>query len=200
MGSHESLQRPDALDRFRGRQKRTAPALNDVTPVLPDILAPGLLVVFVGTAKGDASVRRGHYYAGRGNKFWDLLGAAGLVEDERMSCERDGEVLRFGVLLAIVLLAAKVSGNWTHEMSLVPLAATSSAVDVDPITLSAAKLTGTTITPAYAATVVMVAAGSNVVCKSVVALLLGTRGFAIAVLGSAVAAALVAAAAWFAFS
>ena len=111
-----------------------------------------------------------------------------------------GEVLRFGVLLAIVLLAAKVSGNWTHEMSLVPLAAASGAVDVDPITLSAAKLTGTTITPAYAATVVMVAAGSNVVCKSVVALLLGTRGFAIAVLGSAVAAALVAAAAWFAFS
>ena len=111
-----------------------------------------------------------------------------------------GEVLKFGVLLAVVLLAAKVSGNWTHEMSLVPLAAASGAVDVDPITLSAAKLTGTTITPAYAATVVMVAAGSNVVCKTAVALVLGARGFAFAVLGSAVAAALVAAAAWFAFN
>ena len=111
-----------------------------------------------------------------------------------------GEVLKFGFLLAVVLLAAKVSGNWTHEMSLVPLAAASGAVDVDPITLSAAKLTGTTITPAYAATVVMVAAGSNVVCKTAVALVLGARGFAFAVLGSAVAAALVAAAAWFAFN
>ena len=110
------------------------------------------------------------------------------------------EVLRFGVLLAVVLLAAKLSGSWTHELSLVPLAAASGAVDVDPITLSAAKLAGTTIAPAYAATVVMVAAGANVVCKSTVALLLGSRGFAAYVIGAALAAAAVAAAAWFAFN
>ncbi|MEI9990983.1 MAG: DUF4010 domain-containing protein [Rhizomicrobium sp.] len=107
------------------------------------------------------------------------------------------EVLRFGLLLAVVLLAAKLSGSWTHELSLIPLAAASGAVDVDPITLSAAKLTGTTIAPAYAATVVMVAAGSNVVCKSTVALLLGSRAFAGYVLGAAIAAAAVAAAAWY---
>ncbi len=110
------------------------------------------------------------------------------------------EVLRFGLLLAVVLVAAKVSGSWTHEMSLVPLAAVSGAVDVDPITLSAAKMTGTSILPAYAATVVMVAAGSNVVCKSAVALVLGSRSFAAYVLGAALAAAAAAAAAWFAFN
>lgn len=40
---------------------------------LPSILAPGLDVVFCGTAVGAASADRGHYYAGRGNTFWRLL-------------------------------------------------------------------------------------------------------------------------------
>ena len=111
-----------------------------------------------------------------------------------------GEVLRFGLLLAVVLVAAKLSGSWTHEMSLVPLAAASGAVDVDPITLSVAKMTGTTVSPAYAATVVMVAAGSNIVCKSAVALTLGSRAFAAYMLGAAGAAAAMAAIAWFAFN
>jgi double-stranded uracil-DNA glycosylase len=68
-----------------------------VSDMLPDILGPDLTAVFVGTSKGDESVRRGHYYAGRGNKFWDLLGATGLVSAEHMSPERDAEVLTFGV-------------------------------------------------------------------------------------------------------
>lgn len=41
--------------------------------VLPDVLAPGLRVVFCGTAAGSASARRGAYYAGPGNKFWPML-------------------------------------------------------------------------------------------------------------------------------
>jgi TDG/mug DNA glycosylase family protein len=47
--------------------------------VLPDILAPGLDVVFCGTAVGECSARRGHYYAGPGNSFWQLLHAAGFT-------------------------------------------------------------------------------------------------------------------------
>jgi len=38
--------------------------------VLPDYPAPNLMVVFVGTADGERSASVGHYYAGRGNKFW----------------------------------------------------------------------------------------------------------------------------------
>jgi len=41
--------------------------------VLPDYLAPGLKVVFCGTAVGEQSAARGHYFAGRGNDFWRLL-------------------------------------------------------------------------------------------------------------------------------
>jgi TDG/mug DNA glycosylase family protein len=37
--------------------------------VLPDLLRPGLRVVFIGTAAGAASARAGAYYAGPGNQF-----------------------------------------------------------------------------------------------------------------------------------
>jgi TDG/mug DNA glycosylase family protein len=40
---------------------------------LPDLLAPNLRVVFVGTAAGKRSAELGHYYAGRGNRFWRTL-------------------------------------------------------------------------------------------------------------------------------
>lgn len=47
--------------------------------VLPDILRPGLRVVFCGTAAGTASARAGAYYAGPGNGFWKTLHATGLT-------------------------------------------------------------------------------------------------------------------------
>lgn len=48
--------------------------------VLPDILAPGLRVVFVGTAVGNVSAREGHYYSHVQNSFWRRLYAAGLTD------------------------------------------------------------------------------------------------------------------------
>jgi TDG/mug DNA glycosylase family protein len=47
--------------------------------VLPDILRPGLKVVFCGTAAGSASARARAYYAGPGNSFWATLHATGLT-------------------------------------------------------------------------------------------------------------------------
>jgi TDG/mug DNA glycosylase family protein len=41
--------------------------------VLPDVLVPGLAVVFVGEAAGEESARLGQYYAGKGNTFWNDL-------------------------------------------------------------------------------------------------------------------------------
>jgi double-stranded uracil-DNA glycosylase len=49
------------------------------SPVLPDLLAPGLDVVFCGTAPGTVSAARGHYYAHGQNKFWRTLYATGLT-------------------------------------------------------------------------------------------------------------------------
>jgi TDG/mug DNA glycosylase family protein len=48
-------------------------------PKLPDLVLPGLAVVFCGTAAGARSAEVGAYYAGRGNKFWRTLHAIGLT-------------------------------------------------------------------------------------------------------------------------
>jgi double-stranded uracil-DNA glycosylase len=48
-------------------------------PILPDLLPPGLRVVFCGTAPGTASARAGAYYAGPGNRFWPTLYEVGLT-------------------------------------------------------------------------------------------------------------------------
>lgn len=47
--------------------------------VLPDVLRPGLKVVFCGTAAGTASARARSYYAGPGNSFWATLHSVGLT-------------------------------------------------------------------------------------------------------------------------
>ena len=49
------------------------------THVLPDVLAPGLRIVFCGTAAGTESARRRAYYAHPQNRFWRALHEAGLT-------------------------------------------------------------------------------------------------------------------------
>lgn len=51
----------------------------DPPTVLPDLLVPGLQLVFCGTAAGTASAKAGAYYAGPGNAFWPTLQAIGLT-------------------------------------------------------------------------------------------------------------------------
>ena len=46
---------------------------------LPDILNPGLRVVFVGFNPGTLSAARGQYYANPGNRFYSLLAETGLT-------------------------------------------------------------------------------------------------------------------------
>ncbi|SDU07391.1 G/U mismatch-specific uracil-DNA glycosylase [Stappia sp. ES.058] len=47
--------------------------------VLPDILPPGLDIVFCGTGAGRRSAEIGAYYAGPGNRFWWALAETGLT-------------------------------------------------------------------------------------------------------------------------
>ena len=48
-------------------------------PILPDLLLPGLKLVFCGTAAGRRSAREGAYYAHPGNLFWRALQAVQLT-------------------------------------------------------------------------------------------------------------------------
>lgn len=48
-------------------------------PILPDLLQPGLQLVFCGTAAGRRSAQEGAYYAHPGNVFWRTLHAVQLT-------------------------------------------------------------------------------------------------------------------------
>jgi double-stranded uracil-DNA glycosylase len=64
--------------------------------MLPDYLASNLRLVLVGTAVGEKSAERGHYYAGPGNDFWAFLHEAGLTPTKLMPND-DGTLLRYGI-------------------------------------------------------------------------------------------------------
>lgn len=49
------------------------------SPILPDVLRPGLGLVFCGTAAGRRSAAERAYYAHPGNLFWRALFEAGLT-------------------------------------------------------------------------------------------------------------------------
>ena len=70
-------------------------------PVLPDVLAPGLAVVFCGTGAGAWSARVGAYYGKPGNKFWPTLHAVGLTP-RRLAPAEYPAVLAFGIGLTDV--------------------------------------------------------------------------------------------------
>jgi TDG/mug DNA glycosylase family protein len=75
--------------------------------VLPDVLVPGLDVVFCGTAAGHKSARLRAYYAGPGNLFWSTLHEIGLAP-VRLSPEQYPRVLEYGI--GLTDLAKETSG------------------------------------------------------------------------------------------
>lgn len=64
--------------------------------LVPDLLAPGLDLVFCGTALGPASFKARAYYANPGNAFWPTLFAVGLTP-ERLAPQRYPELLTLGI-------------------------------------------------------------------------------------------------------
>jgi double-stranded uracil-DNA glycosylase len=68
---------------------------------LPDVLAPGLSVVFVGINPSLASGWAGHHFASPGNPFWRLLHAAGFTP-ELLGAADDATVVELGLGLTNV--------------------------------------------------------------------------------------------------
>lgn len=65
-------------------------------PVLPDLLKPGLRLVFCGTAAGTVSAVRRAYYAHPQNKFWRVLHEVGLTP-RRLAPEEFRDLWRYGI-------------------------------------------------------------------------------------------------------
>ena len=63
---------------------------------VPDILAPGLRVVFCGINPSLYSAAVGHHFARPGNRFWPAIHWAGFT-DRQLSPDEDALLLRFGL-------------------------------------------------------------------------------------------------------
>ena len=72
-----------------------------VDHLIPDVLKPGLSVVFCGTAPSATSFERRAYYARPGNRFWPTLHAVGLTP-RQLRPEEFRRVTDFGIGLTDV--------------------------------------------------------------------------------------------------
>lgn len=69
---------------------------------LPDYLAPGLDIVFVGLNPGLQSVEAGHYFASPRNRFWTAVNRSGLLTQD-LDATRDAELMDQGIGLTDVV-------------------------------------------------------------------------------------------------
>ena len=63
---------------------------------LPDIVEPGLSVIFCGLNPGLSAAAEGHHFVGRGNRFWRVLHLAGFTP-EQIAPEQDASLLAYGL-------------------------------------------------------------------------------------------------------
>ncbi len=78
----------------RMRLEKSGPLPDD--HCVPDLLEPGLKVVFCGTALGRVSAERKAYYANPGNFFWRTLHDTGLTK-ERVPPEDYARLRDYGI-------------------------------------------------------------------------------------------------------
>jgi double-stranded uracil-DNA glycosylase len=63
---------------------------------LPDVIAPGLDVLFCGINPSLTSAARRHHFARPGNRFWPALHLAGLTP-RQLTPDEDRELLEYGL-------------------------------------------------------------------------------------------------------
>ena len=109
-----------------------------------------------------------------------------------------GTALGFGLLLGVVMLAARWMEAQFSDAGVLALAGISGLSDVDAITLTLARMGETEITTALAGFAIVVAAAANSLAKGAMALAIGGRSLGLRVLlplalaaGSGIAAALI---------
>jgi len=106
---------------------------------------------------------------------------AEIAEGDRLKLQNPFElstVLFFGATLALVLPLARLASDYLGAVGLFGLAALTGLVDVDPIVLSTARLANGSIELSNASLAILIAAGANIVGKSIIAASAGGLKFA----------------------
>ncbi|EFK98478.1 G/U mismatch-specific DNA glycosylase [Streptomyces sp. SPB78] len=73
--------------------------------LLPDVVAPGLRVLFCGINPGLLSAASGHHFARPGNRFWPALHLSGFTP-RRLRPDEQGELLSYGLGISNVVQRA----------------------------------------------------------------------------------------------
>lgn len=105
------------------------------SPILPDLLAPGLRVIFCGTAAGTASAEAGAYYAHPRNRFWTTLHEIGLTP-VRLAPAEFPRLLEFGIGLTDIDKTASGSDREVGRRGLDPERLTAAIGAVAPAHLA----------------------------------------------------------------
>lgn len=71
-------------------------------PTLPDLLEPGLTLVFCGINPGMRAASSGYHFEGRNNRFWRVMHLAGFTP-EQIRPEDGHTLLRYGCGLTTVV-------------------------------------------------------------------------------------------------
>jgi TDG/mug DNA glycosylase family protein len=77
---------------------------------VPDLIGPGLRVLFCGINPSLYSAAVGHHFARPGNRFWPALHAGGFT-DRRLQPQEDRELLRLGLGITNVVDRATASAD-----------------------------------------------------------------------------------------
>jgi TDG/mug DNA glycosylase family protein len=98
--------RPQTLRTLRRPTKAEVQAAAGST--VPDVIGPGLAVLFVGINPGLYSAAVGHHFARPGNRFWPALHESGFTP-RLFSPAEDGELPRWG--LGITNLVSRATAS-----------------------------------------------------------------------------------------
>ena len=91
--------RPSSQDLAAARDKK-----------IPDVVAPGLRVLFAGINPGLYSAATGYHFARPGNRFWPVLCAAGFT-DHVLRPEEQSQLLPLGLGITNVVARATASAG-----------------------------------------------------------------------------------------
>jgi len=88
--------------------------MTSTTPILPDLLQPGLRAVICGTAAGRTSAQLEAYYARSNNCFWEVLYKVGLTP-RKLKPQEYRELIGFRLGLTDLAKAASGVDSKVHD-------------------------------------------------------------------------------------